>query len=549
MNINKKITWLLFVGIIVVSIVLRLWQLGNIPPSPDWDEVALGYDAYSLLHTGRDEYGKLFPVVLRSFNDYKPAMYAYLAIPSVAVFGLNTFAVRLPSAVFGVIATIALFFLIREVFEKYKYKDQLALISSLLFAISPWSLQFSRIGFESNVGDAFNILMALFFVKGLKKPLLLGLSATMGAFSIYTYQSDKVFTPLLALLLVFVFREALFALKKKYLLLAVIVGLIVISPMVLYILTDKSALLRVKGTSIFNYQTEILKNNVQKLERDKANNDYLGLVLDNRRVVYAKTIVYGYISHFDLNWLFTSGDILRHHAPNIGIIYLFELPFILIGLYKLLFSDLDKKAKLTVLGWFLLAPVPASITTGVPHAVRTLNFLPTWQILSAVGLVSSLYFILQYKRIKYFAISIFLFLSIFNFTYYLNQYFVQLNYFTSQDWQYGYKEAVAEVVAKYDKYDKIIISDREPMDKSYMFFLFYLKYPPAEYQKIGVNSSGQFDYHHQFDKFVFRNIDWEQDYKLRDTMIVATSREIAPKFATKVINNLDGSPAIVIVEK
>ncbi len=549
MNINKKITWLLFIGIIVLSVILRLWQLGNIPPSPDWDEVALGYDAYSLLHTGRDEYGKLFPVVLRSFNDYKPAMYAYLAIPSVAVFGLNTFAVRLPSAVFGVIATIVLFFLIRELFEKYKYKDQLALISSLLFAISPWSLQFSRIGFESNVGDAFNILMALFFVKGLKKPLLLGLSATMGAFSIYTYQSDKVFTPLLALLLIFVFRKALFALKKKYLILAVVVGFVVISPMIFYILTDKSALLRVKGTSIFNYQTEILKNNVQKLERDKANNDYLGLVLDNRRVVYAKTIVYGYISHFDLNWLFTSGDILRHHAPNVGIIYLFELPFILIGIYKLLFSDLDKKAKLTILGWFLLAPVPASITTGVPHAVRTLNFLPTWQILSAVGLVSSLYFILQYKRIKYFAISIFLCLAIFNFTYYLNQYFVQLNYYTSQDWQYGYKEAVAEVVAKYDKYDKIIISDREPMDKSYMFFLFYLKYPPAEYQKIGVNSSGQFDYHHQFDKFVFRNIDWEQDYKLRDTMIVATSREIAPKFATKVIKNLDGSPAIVIVEK
>lgn len=163
---NRKIVWILLIGIIVLAATLRLWQLGQVPPSPDWDEVALGYDAYSLIHTGKDEFGKFLPVVLRSFDDYKPALYAYLTIPSILVFGLSVFAVRLPSAIFGILTVLAVFYLVSELFENYKYKNQLSLISSFLLAISPWSIQFSRVGFESNVGTALNIFMALFFPKG-----------------------------------------------------------------------------------------------------------------------------------------------------------------------------------------------------------------------------------------------------------------------------------------------------------------------------------------------------------------------------------------------
>ena len=97
-----------------MATVLRLWQLGNIPPSPDWDEAAIGYDAYSIIHTGSDQFGKYLPVVLRSFDDYKPAFYAYLTIPSILIFGLNVFGVRLPSAIFGILSVLAVFFLLGE---------------------------------------------------------------------------------------------------------------------------------------------------------------------------------------------------------------------------------------------------------------------------------------------------------------------------------------------------------------------------------------------------------------------------------------------------
>ncbi|MEK7168906.1 MAG: hypothetical protein AAB778_02735, partial [Patescibacteria group bacterium] len=233
---------------------------------------------------------------------------------------------------------------------------------------------------------------------------------------------------------------------------------------------------------------------------------------------------------------------------NMGLLYLFEVPFILFGIYLLLFSDFNRKTKLLILTWFLLAPIPASITTGVPHAVRTLNFLPTFQILSAIGLVYSFVYVNKYRRLKYAAFIVFAVIFVFNFSYYLNQYFVQQNYYYSADWQYGYREAVEEVLVQQDKYDKIIISDDNPLDKSYMFFLFYLKFPPEEYQKIGENSSGSFESHHSFGRYEFRRIDWQKDSQSKNTLLVGSTKEIpdgAP--ILKTIYNLDGSVAIRIV--
>src|SRR3989344_6598642 len=113
---HKKNRVLLIV--ILLAAFLRFYQLGVNPPSLDWDEASLGYNAYSLLKTGRDEFGRSWPVSIRSFEDYKPAMYTYLTIVPVAIFGLNEFAVRLPSAVFGTLTIFVVYFLIYELQRK-----------------------------------------------------------------------------------------------------------------------------------------------------------------------------------------------------------------------------------------------------------------------------------------------------------------------------------------------------------------------------------------------------------------------------------------------
>ena len=567
----KNRTNILFWLIIVIAVVLRFWQLGNVPPSPDWDEASLGYNAYSIMMTGRDEYGKLLPVILRSFDDYKPGLYAYFIIPFIKLFDLNLVAVRFPSAIFGVLAVIATYFLARELFpntKKYSARPaslgeagvfnmqySVAVIAALLLAISPWHIQFSRIAFEAQVGLALNIGAVLFFLKGLKRGPFLLLSALLASMSIYMYQSEKVYLPILFVALAAIFWKELLKSPKKWIVLAVLTGAIICIPMVASIFIDQNAFSRAKGVSIFSDQTVFLKKNAEKFADDKQRGDILGQVFDNRRVEYAKAIVSGYISHFNFNWLFIIGDNERHHAPSMGLLYLFELPFFLIGIYMLVFGNYSKKSKLTILAIFLIAPIPASVTSGVPHAVRAINFLPTFQIFTAIGLITALRFVfsIQYRvfsiKIAKLLAIVYLLFAVSNISYYLNQYFVQQNYYYSQYWQYGYEKAIDFIKPIKSGYNKVIVSNQAPLDQSYIFFLYYLKFDPKTYQELGGTETGGFaETHRGFDNLTFRSIDWSREEK--GNLIVGRPEDFPSGIAgLKTINFLNGRPAIKIVEK
>ncbi len=553
----------LILGIIIfLAFLLRVWDLGNVPPSPDWDEASLGYNAYSILITGKDEYGAFLPVVLRSFDDYKPAMYTYFIIPFLFLFDLSIQAVRLPSVIAGMLTVFATYFLVKELFGKSveiagKTIDSttFALVSTFLLAISPWHIQFSRIAFESNVGVALNVFSLLFFLKGLKNPKFLLLSFFLGALNLHMYQSNRVFTPLMLFIMSVIYAKKLIQIKKWYIA-SVVIAAFVAFPFVWYSVTNQNALLRARGVSVFSDQTQVLARNAQKLIVDRNNNDLIGLIVDNRRVEYAKSIISGYISHYDLNWLFLKGDISRHHAPNMGLLYLFELPFLFIGIYHLLFGNFKRETKLVLFLYFFLVPIPASITTGVPHAVRTLNFVAVLPIIVGLGLLSSALFIskMKYQIAKIpvknliFALSFLFF--IFNISYYLNQYFVQQNFENSEDWQYGYKEAVAFINPIKDSYDQIIVSNERPLDQSYMFFLFYTKYDPEKYLASGGTKSGGFrESHPGFDRFTFQLIDWNKESTSGEKLFVGRPDDFPDTVhPLHTIYYLNGKKAIYIVE-
>ncbi len=556
-----KISLYILIGILLIASGLRLFALGNVPPSPDWDEASLGYNAYSILKTGKDEYGKFLPVVLRSFDDYKPALYVYFAIPSMIIFGLNTFAVRLPSALFGILTVLMTFLFVRELFRKEGlvlmgkriHSDFLALTSAFLLAISPWHIQFSRIAFESNVGMALNLLAAYFFLVGLKRPIVLSLSAFFMGLNIYMYQSEKVFTPLLLLVLSLAFLRPLLRLPKQYLVLAIGVGLLTILPMGMYLVSNQESLARARGVSIFADSTEFLKENVQKLSHDREKGDVIGLFFDNRRIEYTKAIIAAYISHFDLNWLFITGDIARHHAPDMGLLYLVELPFLFVGIYILLFAKIDKRIKLLLFLWLFITPVPASVTSGVPHAVRALNFLPILQIFIAFGLLTCFFVVSNSKykianvHIKYFLFSLYFSFFIFNFSYYLNQYFVQQNYYNSLDWQYGYENAIPAMQKIEKNYKKIIVSNQAPLDQSYIFFLFYLRYPPDQYQREVLSASGGFRENHAFGKYEFRRIQWGREEKSKEVLYVGRPGDFPDRIPMQKQKYLDNASGIKII--
>ena len=142
--------------ILLLSLGLRVWQINSFPSGLNADEAALGYNAYSLLTTGKDEHGHPWPVNLESFGDFKPAGYAYLLMPFIKVLGLNEFAVRLPSAIFGILGVLGIYLLTKSLYltpnpppnlgegEPIRVGEVPGLLSALLLAISPWHLHFSR---------------------------------------------------------------------------------------------------------------------------------------------------------------------------------------------------------------------------------------------------------------------------------------------------------------------------------------------------------------------------------------------------------------------
>ena len=158
------------------------------------------------------------------------------------------------------------------------------LVTTALLAFSPWHIQFSRVAFETNIGLTLNIFGALFFLKGFKKPWLLVCSAICFALSMYAYHSERVFVPLLVTALFVIYWKKLILLQKKYLIGAVMVGIIVMLPLVQLSLTDDQVFARAKGVSVFSEQTPMIIQERERLLDDKENNDLLGTLIHNRRV-------------------------------------------------------------------------------------------------------------------------------------------------------------------------------------------------------------------------------------------------------------------------
>lgn len=206
--------------ILLISAFIRFYHLGQVPPGLFMDEASNGYNAYSILKTGKDEYGNFLPLTIKAFGDYNPALSTYLLIPSIAVFGLTNFAVRFPSAFFGTLTVLLTYFLAKELFgedtvnytfkfKKTKIRISLAIIATLFMAIIPWHIQFSRYDHEANFLIFFSALGIWTLLKSKKSLLYLLASAFSFGLAFNTYHSAKVWVPLLVLSLAFWYKKDL----------------------------------------------------------------------------------------------------------------------------------------------------------------------------------------------------------------------------------------------------------------------------------------------------------------------------------------------------
>ncbi len=227
-----------------------------------------------------------------------------------------------------------------------------------------------------------------------------------------------------------------------------------------------------------------------------------------------------------------------------GLLYVWEAPFFLLGIWALMQSGVPKKLAVLVLAWVLVSPIPASITTQAPHAMRSYTMIPVLQLLEALGLWWVIgRFSAGQLRIAAVVIGM---LVAQGMTVFWRGYFVRFPAEQSDSFQYALKSAVSYAKQEAGRYDAVQFSNQGNLYQSYMFFLYYTAFKPADYQALGGTVSGGFEEAHRIGKYAFGILPQRPADIEAKTLYFYDVNTVPPGMRTlEIFPNRDGSPAIV----
>lgn len=350
MSRNQKI---ILVLILVLAGFLRFYHLSSTPPGLYPDEAMNGNNALEALHTG--EFKVYYPE-----NNGREGLFINIQALFLKLFGVNEpWVLRFPSALFGTLTVLGLFFLGQELFSVY-----VGLFSSFLLATSFWHLNFSRIGFRAILAPFFLVWALFFFLKSLKQVkysdlwIVSGiLAGTFFGLGFYTYLSFRVMPLLFLLFLPFFLKEKNFGRVAS---LFILTTFAIALPIGLYYLGHQTDFFgRTSEISIFSSPAPLRDLGVNILKTAGMLN------------------IQG-----DGNWRHNYSDRPELFWP-VGI---FFLAGILTGLLHLRRNFRENFSFIFLFAWGLLAALPVVISNeGLPHALRAILLIPPAIMFAAVG--------------------------------------------------------------------------------------------------------------------------------------------------------------------
>ncbi|MDO8638544.1 MAG: glycosyltransferase family 39 protein [Candidatus Daviesbacteria bacterium] len=539
-------TTFILILIFILALILRIFNLSTNPPALNWDEVSHGYNAYSILKTGSDEWGQIFPLTnFRAYGDYPLTLYMYLTMPWIIIFGLNEFSIRLTAAIFGSLMVLLIFFMTKQFTGNVK----IALLSAFLIAISPWSILTSRQVLQSTPAIFFLTLGILLFFKGLKKSKWLIFSGLSFGLSAYGYHNTRILVYPLIIILFLLYRRNLFNFKKTLLMVGLILVVMAIPIGLAFLSNEVSA--RAVWVGILDQGAV---NHINELRGSSTLPGPLPIILYNKPLYFIEKTVSNYIGYFNPIFLgFSGGSQYQFSIPGLGIVYPIELVPFYLGIVLLFLNFLKNIQLRFLLIWLLFAPLPAAVTRDESQVVRSTIMLPVFYLVTALGLEKIADFFTKFnKKLSSVFMVAFIFISLILFANFYTNYFTDYRVKYSFAWQYGYKKVANFIKENNNKYNTFYITKKygEPHE----FLLFYLQYDPQKYKTdpnlIRYNRSNWF-WVDQFDRYSFLN-DWEIKDKTKDKKsgILITSPGNYPQNARKIetINFLNDEPAFDIME-
>lgn len=501
---------LILLAILILAIVLRFWQLGQVPTILNRDEAALAYNALLLKETGKDEWSRRWPVILESFGDDKLIGYPLTLIGSFFLFGYSDWAVKLPAAIAGVVLVWLAYLWAKNIF---RWETKWALCLSLLVALQPVLFFFSRIAFEANLALAlFVASLLLLFNQQIQTVKWRLLSDIVAGFlllaAVFIYNTPLLLLPFFIPLVTW-WR----GIKKPKLWF----------PAVLVIMT----VILIGGTTLLSLSQQksgitIFSDEDTWFAFVKYHDSFSGLtqkVVGNKVAFYGQIIAQHYWQTLGPVFLVERGGTHPwHQLPGWGhlfwITYLLGLVGILAALINLIkifwqkkwakLSENQNKLSLLLLAFLLVTPLPAAITVDAPHATRSLFFFVVWLMWSVIGL--QLLFTWAQKYLPKFSklvIGIFLFILFVESTNYYFHYFRDYPAESTAILRGNFAPALTQITSD-QKVQKAAIID----DGGYQYILaaWYLKMSPntffATVQKQLPDKIG-FRYGYKLGKFRF----------------------------------------------
>jgi len=217
----------------LISAFLIFYRFTDIPKYLSFDEVEFTKLALSLDNKPYIPYSQL--------ATGHSTLYFYILLGSLKTFGVNTFALRFPAAIFGILSVIIFYLITQNIYQKNKMFDTKYLIlNTLILLSSRWFLNFSRFSFEATFLLFLELVSIFFLIKTVfqKERLSLIVSGLFTGLSFLSYTPGRIFF-LLPVLYLFLTMKQWNNETIRRLLYFLIPFIIIITPLTSYLLTNK----------------------------------------------------------------------------------------------------------------------------------------------------------------------------------------------------------------------------------------------------------------------------------------------------------------------
>jgi 4-amino-4-deoxy-L-arabinose transferase-like glycosyltransferase len=340
--------------ILLLAACLRLYGISNVsPPGLEHDEVAHWLINQDILAGNHGVY------FTEAYGH--EAGFHYLQTGFMVLLGDNALALRLPSALAGLLGVAITFALIRRLFG-----FQAALLAAGLLAVLFWPVFYSRLALRAIALPMLSGLTAYFWWQGWQSSprtpsrswppfLLAGLFAGLSLHTYMAARSVPIFYGLFLLYLLLFHRSAL-GRRWREVLLFTASAAVAAGPLVLYLLANPGAEYRI----------------------GEVNAPLLALQSGNLRPVLENSLKI--IGMF--GW---RGDPLwRQNIADLPVFDPITAIFFFVGIVISIYRWREIRNLFAIL-WLFTAAIPSIVTIDAPSSIRMINALPVLTLFPAIG--------------------------------------------------------------------------------------------------------------------------------------------------------------------